>query len=114
MTCRPPRRRRPVPDRVRRDLTDRDHDIIRPVRRQALLGAVPGYERTARSRSFPPGTDLTAGGAFLTFHDAAGFAWMRAPDGALTEHPPDEVEDAARAAIGTLTAGTRPNRQEKT
>jgi hypothetical protein len=66
-----------------------------------LLGAVPGYERTARSRNFPPGTDLAACGAFLTFHDAAGYAWMRAPDGALTEHPPDQVDDAAAAAIRT-------------
>jgi len=38
------------------------------------LGAVPGAERTARSRHFPPGTDLTTCGAFLTFHDAAGAA----------------------------------------
>jgi hypothetical protein len=74
-----------------------------------LLGAVPGYERTARSRNFPPGTDLTACGAFLTFHDAAGYAWMRAPDGALTEHPPDQVDDAARAAITRFAAGNRQN-----
>ena len=32
VTCRSPRHRRPVPDPVRRDLTDRDHEIIRPVR----------------------------------------------------------------------------------
>ena len=32
MTCCSPRRRRPVPDRVRRDLIDRDYEIIRPVR----------------------------------------------------------------------------------
>jgi hypothetical protein len=30
VTCCSPRRRRPVPDRVRRDLIDRDYEIIRP------------------------------------------------------------------------------------
>jgi hypothetical protein len=35
VTCCSPRRRRPVPDRVRRDLIDRDYEIIRPVRRPA-------------------------------------------------------------------------------
>ena len=33
VTCCSPRRRQPVPDRVRRDLIDRDYEIIRPVRR---------------------------------------------------------------------------------
>ena len=73
------------------------------------IGAVPGYERTVRSRHFPAGTDLTTCGAFLTFHDPAGYAWMRAPDGALTEHPPDELDDAAQAAI---TARSSPPRSE--
>lgn len=63
------------------------------------IGAVPGYERTVRSRNFPAGTDLNACGAFLTFHDPAGYAWMRAPDGGLTEHMPGELDDAAQAAI---------------
>jgi hypothetical protein len=71
-----------------------------------VLGAVPGYERTARSRNFPPATDLAACGAFLTFRDAAGFAWMRAPDGTLTEHAPGELHDAALAAVRTLADPT--------
>jgi hypothetical protein len=60
---------------------------------------MPGYENTARSRTLPPGTDLSACGAFFPFRDAAEFGWMRAPGGALTEHPPGELDDAARAAI---------------
>jgi hypothetical protein len=35
-----PRRRRPVPDRVRRDLTHRDNEIIRPARRPGPPAAV--------------------------------------------------------------------------
>jgi hypothetical protein len=68
---------------------------------------VPGFENTARSRTFPPGTDLPACGAFLTFHDAVGFGWMRAPGGALTEHRPGELDDAARAAIAARKSTSR-------
>jgi hypothetical protein len=73
-----------------------------------LLRDVPGYENTARSRAFPPGTDLSACGALLTFHDAAGFGWMRAPGGALTEHPPGELDIAAIAAIRARANGSSP------
>jgi len=54
---------------------------------------VPGYDNTARSRTFPPGTDLSTCGAFLTFRDAAGFGWLRGPGTALAEHHPDELGD---------------------
>ena len=70
-----------------------------------VLGAVPGYERTARSQSYPPGTDLTTCGAFLTFRDAAGYAWVRSPNGVLTEHQPDDLDFAAWKAIRALPGG---------
>jgi hypothetical protein len=63
------------------------------------IDVVSAYERIVRSRNFPEGTDLNACGAFLTFHDADGNAWMCAPEGGLTEHLPDELDDAAQAAI---------------
>jgi CheY-like chemotaxis protein len=52
--CRPrhpqqqPRRRRPVPDRVRRDLAARDHEILRPGRRQARPHRPPRRHPTHR------------------------------------------------------------------
>ena len=71
---------------------------------------VPGYENTARSRTFPPGTDLSTCGAFLTFRDAAGLGWLRAPGSALTEHSPQELDDAAEAAIRARgDAGSPPS-----
>jgi len=76
------------------------------------LGAVPGHERTTRRREFLR-TDPAACGAFLTFRDAAVYAWMRAPDGALTDHPPSELDDAARAAIARLAPGSRQNQTDK-
>jgi hypothetical protein len=67
---------------------------------------VPGYENTARSRTFPPGADLSACGAFLTFRDAAGFGWLRGPGTALAEHHLDELDDAAATAIRARADGT--------
>lgn len=67
---------------------------------------VRGYENTARSRTFPPGTDLSTCGAFLTFRDAAGFGWLREPGTALAEHHPDELDDAAATAIRARADGT--------
>jgi hypothetical protein len=70
---------------------------------------VPGYENTARSRVFPTGTDLSTCGAFLTFRDAAGFGWLRAPGGgAPEERPPGELDDAAKAAIRAHANGGSP------
>jgi hypothetical protein len=73
-----------------------------------LLRDIPGYENTARSRAFPPGTDLSTCGALLTFRDAAGFGWVRAPDSTLTEHPPGELDAAAIAAIRARAKASPP------
>jgi hypothetical protein len=45
---------------------------------------LPGDTHTS-TRDFPPGTNLEASGAVLSFRDAAGARWMRRPDGGLTE-----------------------------
>lgn len=51
---------------------------------QPLGTLMPGEERW-EIREFPDGTNLAVSGAVLTFRDAAGLAWMRRPDGGLTE-----------------------------
>ena len=46
---------------------------------------MPG-DRPARSRTFPPDTNMDVSGAVLRFADAAGIKWVRRPDGYLGEH----------------------------
>ena len=55
-----PRRRRPVPDRVRRDLTHRDNEIIRPARRQARPHRPPRRNPAQCSCSSRAGRSPTA------------------------------------------------------
>jgi len=60
-----PRRRRPVPDRVRRDLADRDHEILRPGRRQARPHRSPRrnpahWPRVISTEPHPHGTGKPA------------------------------------------------------
>lgn len=49
------------------------------------IGTLLPGDTHASTRDFPPGTNLHASGAVLTFRDAAGTMWMRRPDGGLTE-----------------------------
>jgi hypothetical protein len=49
------------------------------------LGIImPGVE-ISKVRDFPPGTNMAASGAVLSFRDAAGMTWIRRPDGGLVE-----------------------------
>jgi hypothetical protein len=45
---------------------------------------MPGVE-ISKVRDFPPGTNMAASGAVLSFRDAAGMTWIRRPDGGLVE-----------------------------
>ena len=65
------------------------------------LGTITPGGETMRPRTFPPDTNMAVSCAVVTFRDAAGVTWIRRPDGTLTEHLPDQADDAAEVAIKT-------------
>jgi len=66
---------------------------------QNITGAA-GYGRSYRRDTNPADMEVV-----LIFRDAAGTTWMRTRDGILTEHPPGELDNAARAALDALAGG---------
>src|SRR5487761_1798068 len=82
--------RRPVPDRVRRDLVDRDHEIIGPLRRQACAAPARGASTVLQMGARKPG---------------AGEASM--PEIGTTEHPPERDATASRAFSTCRGDGSR-------
>ena len=73
-----------------------------------LLGTVLNWEKEARRRTFPPGTDPAYCGAVLAFRDAFEVNWIRTEDGGLMRADSELLPDLVRSLFGTFQSDDSP------
>ncbi len=72
------------------------------------LGTVLNWEKEARRRKFPPGTDPAFCGAVLAFRDAFEVNWIRTEDGGLMRADSEILPTLVETLIGTSGNGDSP------
>lgn len=73
-----------------------------------LLGAALNWEKEARRREFPLGTDPADSGAVLAFRDAFGVNWIKTEDGGVMHADSEILPDLVKALVATPQNGTSP------